>query len=137
MNTGVLNISDSNKIVSASAVSATININRAANGADGDVGYTGFGFQPNTLIAFSTIQGTAYSSWGSCASDLTTQGVWDDHATTADTYTGGTTFVRADQNANSASGQISSFDADGFTLSWSKVGTPTGTIQVKLIALRL
>ncbi len=46
--------------------------------------------------------------------------IYDEENTATDTY----------------QGKVSSFDSDGFTITWTKVGTPTGTLKIKFMAYK-
>ena len=55
-------------------------------------------------------------------------GNWESSSTNSidDRHTGGDFY----------NGNISSFDSDGFTFSWVRGSTPTGTIQIRYMAFR-
>ena len=64
--------------------------------------------------------------------------IFNDHAAAADTWSRSTSqsiFLRASGTANQQA-SISSMNADGFTLSWSKAGSPTGTANILATASR-
>ncbi len=110
---------------------------RDMTAASGNVSYTGVGFKPKAILLLSSIHGTAGAiSWG--FDDATTRLCkYDDAATTAGTYQG-TTFSIFVQTAVGASQKatVNSFDSDGFTLAWTKTGSPTGTLSFYYLALR-
>jgi hypothetical protein len=81
------------------------------------------GGTPNASIGFS--DGTSHYS---VLSDYHTAGTW--HAGTFCIYYYGST------GPISYTGTVSSLDADGFTVSWIKTGSPTGTIFIYYLALR-
>ncbi|GAJ01903.1 unnamed protein product, partial [marine sediment metagenome] len=93
--------------------------------ASGDVAYTGYGFRPTALLIFAADTATGAASWGVASSDKTyglTRQLFDDN------MSHGTFIVYlAISSGNSQSAILKSFDADGFTLTWSKTGTPSGT----------
>lgn len=106
-------------------------LSRDMTAASGNVAYTGIGFQPKAILFFSNVNGTARASWGyttsATAGDNTC--VFDDNGDAAGTYaiavnnciyleTGGAVNQKA---------ALASFDSDGFTLTWTKTGAPTGT----------
>lgn len=119
--------------------SKVITATRALNASSASVAYTGVGFKPTSLIVISaTATSSPQGSWTMIDSGLTHQniGLFDsnkfalqsaivlwDNATVA----GGT----------NQSGIVSSFDADGFTISWTKNGTPAAvTTTFMVLCLR-
>ena len=100
----------------------------------GDVAITGVGFKPSAIIFYQCIVGSVVGSWG--------------FATAANSYcimlTGSGTLTISDteciwsyqDGANSARAWMKTMDSDGFTLTWAKTGSPTGTGQIKYIAFR-
>jgi hypothetical protein len=104
----------------------------------GDVPYTGVGFQPKAVIFFHTLPGTFTSSWGFISAS---SGVAAGYCISSDSGT-----VLASRNAGIFADVVhisdynditnATFDSDGFTLSWRKVGSPTGTINVRFLAIR-
>ena len=100
----------------------------------GDVEYTGYGFTPTTLICFANTDGNYRTSWGFCDSTLTelciaeiAAAIYDPTPALIRMHTGALQRTRA---------IVKSFDADGFTLTWSKTGEPTGTCRMHFLALR-
>ena len=105
--------------------------------ASGTQAVTGVGFSPKTVIFFMAQTGTEESSIG--FDNLTAMAGIDCH------YDGNTnqwgaytifSIMDAETNANKYYGNISSLDADGFTISWTKAGLPTGTITIIYLTLR-
>ena len=79
-------------------------------------------------------------SWGA---DDGTKGVciFDNNYAVAGTYSNGgasstsvSIFPRQD-GSNWQGGYVTSWGADGFTIQWTKTGSPTGTITVQYIAI--
>jgi len=104
---------------------------RAVNGSSGDVAYTGYGFTPTALIIFYTE--SAYSGNGiSFTSPSKVSVGWFDNY--ADSW--GAYVVYCQYSSNYQSSVLKTYDADGFTLTWTKTGSPaTGTITFTVIAL--
>jgi len=104
--------------------------------ATGTQAITGVGFVPQVCIFFATdSQAAGESSWG--MDDGSGENcVYDSHNGTANTYTSiATISIRDLQSAaNYYSGEVQSFDSDGFTITWTKNGSPTGTLIIKFIA---
>lgn len=95
---------------------------------------TGVGFQPSAIIFFAVEDTSDEISFGfedgtSHSIYLADDGAWrpsaltsikDEEATTGDRY----------------EGTVTAFGADGFTISWVKTGTPTGTLTVYYMAFK-
>jgi hypothetical protein len=115
--------------------SKVISITRDLTAANGDVAYTGVGFQPTAILFISAINGGTY--WGA--------GFADSIKGPAALYN----LVGTGMFASNAYGPIllgaaaayeyatvKSYDADGFTLTWAKNGAPTGTASIYALCLR-
>lgn len=117
--------------------SKIVTATRDLTAASGSVAYTGVGFQPSCIIALSFVNATA--TFGVGVSDST-------KASNAMSYygsnlvTAGSVLINAflaDSSAsNHQTASVSTYDSDGFTLSWSKIGSPTGTANVYFLCLR-
>lgn len=120
--------------VSGTPAYKVMTFSRALTLAAGIQVITGVGFKPN-LVLFQTGVGGG-GSWSSVGqSDGSIQTCLEFSGTGAffqNTFAG---IQRADAS-NYQAFNTSSFDADGFTLTWSKVGSPTITAQVSAICYR-
>ena len=100
---------------------------------------TGVGFKPKALIFFASVDGTKSASWGFSDLALTDNAIAVPDLASATTgltraqadriavlITGGTVYARAD---------VTSYNADGFTITWSKTGVPTGTVTIYYFAI--
>ena len=107
-------------------------------GASGDVIYAGVGFMPRALIIFSADNATG--SLGDDASFGLAVGTNDFvvalNAGTTDWVKQTNVFVHYGAGAQSPAAIVKTLDADGFTLTWTKTGTPTGTLQCIYLAIR-
>lgn len=103
--------------------------------ASGSQAITGVGFQPTAVLFLSNVTTTAQISVG--VDDGTNVGaVIDNNGGSTDTYVSGTSnsiSLRVD-GSNRAEAAIQSLDSDGFTLSWTKTGFPTGTATMIYLA---
>lgn len=115
--------------------SKVIYINRDLTLASGNVSYTGVGFKPTAIIAFTiAYEGSVGASWGGsdssknsyCVVRIDTGMMWT-IATLVDAYAATGAYQVA---------TVFSYDADGFTLSWVKTGSPTGTAKVICFCLK-
>lgn len=106
---------------------------RDTTAASGTVAYTGVGFKPTSILFLAIIDGTNAMSVGI-----------DDATTSAGIFYNVTTFGESGLKAiflavsggNNQNAKISSFDSDGFSLDWTKNGTPTGTGSIYYLAMR-
>lgn len=99
--------------------------------ATGSVGYTGMGFRPSSCLFFGVIDGGSTFVLGSRSSIPSEHNV-NEVPTGLMTQSSHAMRVYTDSGfANSQIATVSSFDADGFTLSWTKVASPTGTLTFK------
>jgi hypothetical protein len=100
--------------------------------ASGSVAYTGVGFQPVSLAGFTANSTTNIGLAGFCDSALnqaccfSSLFAWD-----------GSAFIRpGDGLGNDQRGVVTSLDADGFTISWTKSGAPGGTTNIAVLCQR-
>ena len=103
---------------------------RDLTAAAGDVAYTSYGFQPTALIIFA--YGNGAMSWGIADGTTDLCLSWRSDATAGPHAW----LIENDQTANNARAVLKSFDADGFTLTWTKTNTPTGTLTMQVLAIR-
>lgn len=103
--------------------------------ASGNVAYTGVGFTPKAILFFTAMPATDWAAWG--FSDGTSH-VSVDREADAKFYanTPNFAFTIGSSAGNYQKAIINSFDADGFTLAWTKVNSPTGTGNVMYLAFR-
>jgi hypothetical protein len=96
----------------------------------GSVATTGVGFKPRSLFAIACVSASATMAFG--VSDGTTEGGLRDDSGVAGTYKPNLTAMLIFGNgANNTGASITSFDADGFTLNWTKTGTgATGSANI-------
>ena len=112
--------------------------------AAGSQAVTGVGFKPRAIIFYSNRANTSDMAMGftsiiNTAADNYTQGVvYDRNATSAGTYQNSTSYISVvDQGSgNTHLGRIASMDSDGFTITWSKTGSPTGTLEITYLAIQ-
>lgn len=109
---------------------------RDLTAASGDVSYTGVGFTPTSIICMGNIDGSANtisigaadSAKSASSLEKDSNGYFYKNDILGRFSTGvGSAF----QNA-----AVKSFDADGFTITWTKVGSPTGTAGLIFLCFR-
>jgi hypothetical protein len=105
--------------------------------ASGDVAYTGVGFQPSAIIFLAVVPSTKMMSSGIDVQSAHGVILDDGNETAGDWYNSESYSIYLISAAGSShTGVILSFDADGFTVRWAKIGTPTGTATIYYLALR-
>jgi len=118
-------------------VSETGSFTRDISTATGSQAITGVGFQPTALIMFVGGGGAGKASWGMASSDASEVCVSHYHNVTADSFEHWGNLIRIEHGSGvNYQGNLTSFDADGFTIAWTKNGSPTGTVGCKFIAFK-
>ena len=114
---------------------AVVTVTRDLTTATGSVAYTGAGFTPRYLIAFGAIPAgsDAMSIGYSIGTSNYGQGYF---GTTKWVNTTGWMLLAATSTANYQTATVTSLDADGFTLSWAKNGTPTGSYVAYVLCIK-
>lgn len=116
--------------------SKVISATRDLTAVTGDVAYTGVGFTPTSLIASADLStkkswtlgfaDSAKAGQGHYLTDVPQSGPLSD--------VGATVIIFAQSAANNYQYAIvKSYDADGFTLTWTKVNSPTGTATIRFL----
>jgi hypothetical protein len=104
--------------------------------ASGSQAVTGVGFRPSVIIGFGGVHNSSEVSYGMYGSG--------NHGVVSDAYalTAGNSqvtnflFYFIESGANTSTASVASLDADGFTLTWTKNGTPTGTATLFALCIR-
>ena len=127
------------QIITPALRSKIITFTRNLTTATGNVSYTGVGFQPTSIILFGGINANGiatyigFSDSGRYAADL----YLDSTATsTVGTAGGGAIIITTTATTAFQEATLLSYDADGFTLSWTKTNLPTGTVTYYALCLR-
>jgi hypothetical protein len=125
---------------SARLKSKVITSTRDLTTASGSQALTGVGFQPTACMFWGVLSGSSsvYTSIFGASDSARGGGVTGVSATaTFNTLGAGQVMYFADATGgNSQIATISSYDADGLTLSWTKNASPTGTAAFYVICLR-
>lgn len=104
--------------------------------ASGSQAVTGVGFKPRALLVFAVVDNTSQMSVG-MADGTTDNSVADRNGVSANQYAASGNLIELIvSGAAQYSGTLSSFDNDGFTISWTKTGSPTGTATCYYMAYR-
>ena len=105
--------------------------------ASGDVAITGVGFKPSSVIFLAQVPNTAQVSIGFDTTGVH-YSVYNNHGATA-TFWGkndSQAITLLADGSNYTQGKLKSFDADGFTITWTKTGSPTGMAYIYYLAFR-
>jgi hypothetical protein len=106
--------------------------------ASGDVAYTGIGFTPTSMICFANVDGSAGGfSIGVVDSAKLNNQILRNNNTLFYINGGGVAFIGIDPGTgNTSFAIVKSYDADGFTLTWTRGGTNTGTANLIFLCFR-
>jgi len=132
-------IYDANSSEATRLASKIITISRdlTAAGAPTDVAYAGVGFTPTSVVIVGVISGSAAVlsiGFGDSAKGVNTViKTWDNNY--YPTLVGGVIIASTGSGIYQAA-TIKSYDADGFTLTWTKSGSPTGTLTCYALCFR-
>lgn len=113
-------------------------VTRDLSAATGNVSYTGVGFKPTSIEFFAVVEGTAESSIGSAdaGAGVRSRCMTTDTAGLKYNSADAIRIIRA-SGGNEQKATLVSFDPDGFTLAWTKVGAPpANTLVVNYVARR-
>jgi hypothetical protein len=121
---------------SAAAQVKHINATRDMTTASGTQAITGVGFTPNAVVVNAMVEASNGASWGTQAYDQ--QGATADYSQGSgiNWTSGGTSYcinLVTTNGSTNQKGHISSWDADGATITWLKAGSPTGTAHIRML----
>lgn len=103
--------------------------------ASGDVSYTGYGFTPSGLIIFAS--GLTLNGLGSSNPAKAMFNLFQSYSVSGHMNIVTDTIVWCGVNVdNFTYASLKSYDADGFTLTWTRVVSPTGTINMTVFAIK-
>ncbi|MDO8533286.1 MAG: hypothetical protein Q7S17_00895 [Xanthobacteraceae bacterium] len=92
--------------------------------ATGSQAVTGVGFKPRAIIFMGAVS-SGVGAWGMVGNDLADGAV---SSLVVDTfYPSGDAIIAVTVSGSLQQAVVASYDADGFTLTWTKTGAPTGT----------
>lgn len=114
------------------------NFTRDMTTGTGTQAVTGVGFKPRAVVFLASEGSTAQVSIGFDLAGSSRGSVYNNHVASADTWNrSGTSYsIFASQLGASHAGGVTSLDADGFTVSWVKTGSSTGTLTIDYLAMR-
>jgi hypothetical protein len=113
--------------------SKIITATRIATDSSGNVAYTGVGFKPSKIHAIMSMN-TNTNFWSHGFADSTKSGKSIFGAGSGNVSNSSTLVCYSNVSSWAQNASVSSFDDDGFTLSWTLIGSPTaGTLQVTFL----
>lgn len=104
--------------------------------ASGNTVVTGVGFQPKAILALAVVGATSKASFFGM-SDGTSQGcIMDENPVASGTYDQNNSLIWILSGAGAYQiGSCTTFGSDGFTINWTKTGSPTGTARIYYLCL--
>lgn len=114
--------------------STSVTFTRDMTTATGTQAVTGVGFTPTAIIFVYAVSGTVQEGIGFADSSKT--GRNRNYLTPTGWFVGTQAISASVSSGNSQVGDVSTYDSDGFTISWTKTGSPTGTLTVYALCLR-
>jgi hypothetical protein len=102
--------------------------------ASGTQAVTGVGFEPVAVLFMGGEHNSDEYSWG--ADDGTNQKSFRINASLNWVNISGASISERHSSGNDYNGVVQSFDSDGFTIDWTRTGTPTGTLTIIYMAFR-
>ena len=112
---------------------------RAMDAATGNVAYTGVGFSPKGVIFYGTTEANAITSIIGFSAGTGHVGMADNQNITANNFTinGSNSIYLIEAAGKNQTGSIASYDADGFTITWTRTGVTAGaTCNITYMAFR-
>jgi hypothetical protein len=121
--------------VNTRLASKVIRSTRDLTADSGDVSYTGVGFRPSAIIAIAFISSgtTGYFSMGVVGNNRASGSV--SRYSTTDTIDSINAIYLGTAPGTRQYATVKSWDSDGFTLTWTKNGSPTGIAQMTFLCL--
>lgn len=138
-NTGTLTLPTTTGTLSLGLSSKMLAATRDMSIATGSVSYTGVGFRPTCLQAFAsnTALSTNNAVNGYCDSALNQAALRAGIATPGQyVYLASVLIYLAGADTAYQTFAVTSFDADGFTGTWTRTGAPGGTQSIAFLAFK-
>ena len=122
-------------VIRAPLRTKVITATRDMTAASGAVSYTGVGFKPKAIIAMGFIA----SSDANAAIGFGDSALVDDamfwNTTPSVGNSNSLLMIQTNPGVAYQAAVITSYDTDGFTLTWTKTSTPTGTATLKFLCI--
>jgi hypothetical protein len=112
-----------------------VQFSRDMTTATGTQSVTGVGFRPSAVIGHNVVDPSNKQGWGMDDATLSA-GTNTRDAVGADTWEA-SNFIHVQFGGGvTYDGTIQSFDADGFTVSWTKAGASTGSLLCRMLCFK-
>ena len=139
--TGTLPAIDGSNLTGVAGLSSQyVSFTRDSSSGAGTSSVTGVGFQPTAVLFLAAISGAGMASIGFEDSDRAGESIVDRQLMTADDWDTGAWNARPINIVYASTvnydGRITSYDADGFTITWSERGSPSGTIKIRALCFK-
>ena len=137
-NTGTLTLPTTTGTLSLGLSSKLLAATRDMTIATGSVSYTGVGFRPTCLQAFgaNTALSTNDAPNGYCDSALNQASLRAGSATPGQWVYLASVLINLGTDGALQTFAVTSFDADGFTGTWTRTGAPGGTQSIAFLAFK-
>jgi len=110
---------------------------RVTSVGSGDVSYTGVGFKPSAIIIISNFPSDVASTSISIGFGTTDGNIYMQYVAGVGSVGSTNNIVNVGNGSTAVNyANLKSFDSDGFTLTWTKVGSPTSTAKLGYLAFR-
>lgn len=106
---------------------------RDATSSSADISYDGVGFKPSVVLFINGVSGSTNWSVGfdNASSHYCIAGLSSGTVSPDTSYS-----ISINDGTNKQRGIIKTMDSDGFTITWTKTASPTGTMYVMYLAFR-
>lgn len=116
--------------------SKVITGSRDYSSASGDVAYTGVGFQPTALHALYGKAGASVGDGHGMADSAKTAVALNNRQNNGTANVQNVLIYSDIVSGGYQSAIVKTYDSDGFTLTWTKLGSPTGTMSIGFLAFK-
>jgi hypothetical protein len=105
--------------------------------ASGTQSITGVGFQPKAIIGNASVSGTEKFSVCGISDGTSNRNIQPQNQISFQDWSNQPyLFSMIQAGSTEYHGEIQSFDSDGFTITWTKTGSTTGTLNYQFMCLR-
>ena len=135
--TNLITLANSSFSLTGSISAKVGEFTRDTTAASGTQAVTGVGFSPKALIFFAAEGAADEMSFG-IDDGTSASSVADDSGNAAGTYTVSATLSIRDRESSTLvyEGEVTTLGSDGFTITWTRTSTPSGTLAVEYLAIR-
>ena len=117
--------------------SKVITATRDYSSASGDVAYTGVGFVPTTIRTIYSKNGATVGDGNGFSDSAKTNSALNNRQNNGTSNIANDSIIYSDiVSGGYQKALVKSYDSDGFTLTWTKLGSPTGTMNIAFLCER-